>query len=58
MAYLSFSPALEVEVEAETKSTGVKENLAAEAEAAVEPLLCTLMLKKLMMLIRTATYTY
>ena len=58
MAYLSFYLALEAEAAAETMSTEVKENLEAVAAAAVEPLSSTLMLKKLMMLIRTATYTY
>lgn len=43
---------------AETTSTEVKENLEAEAVAVAEPLLCTLMLKKLMILIQAATYTY
>ena len=56
MVYLSFSPALEAAVEAETKRTCFKENLEAEAVAAAEPLLCTLTLKKLMILIQTATY--
>ena len=58
MVYLSFSPVQEVEAEAETTSTGVKENLAAEAAVAAEPLLCTLTLKKLMIFIQAATYTY
>lgn len=58
MAYLSFYLALEAEAAAETMSTEVKENLEAEAAAAVEPLLCTLTLKKLMIILRTATYTY
>ena len=56
MVYLSFFPALEVEAEAETTSTGVKENLAAVAAVAAEPLLCTLTLKKLMICIQAATY--
>lgn len=47
---------LEAAAEAETTSTEVKENLEAEAEAVAEPLLCTLMLKKLMILIRIVTY--
>ena len=54
--YLSFCQALEAEAEAETTSTEVKENLEAEAVVAVEPLLCTLTLKKPMILIQTATY--
>ena len=58
MAYLSFYLALEAEAAAETMSTEVKENLEAVAAAAVEPLLCTLTLKKLMIILRTATYTY
>ena len=58
MVYLSFYLAAEVAAEAETTSTGVKENLVAEAEAVAEPLLCTLTLKKLMILIQAATYTY
>ena len=58
MAYLSFYQVLEAEAEAETTSTGVKENLAAEAAVAAEPLLCTLTLKKLMICIQAATYTY
>ena len=56
MVYLSFSPALEAAAEAETTSTEVKENLEAEAVVAVEPLLCTLTLKKLMICIQAATY--
>lgn len=56
MVYLSFSPALEVAVAAETKRTCFKENLEVEAVVAVEPLLCTLTLKKPMILIQTATY--
>ena len=58
MAYLSFYLALEAEAAAETMSTEVKENLEAVAAAAVEPLLCTLTLKELMIILRTATYTY
>ena len=58
MAYLSFCQALEAAAAAETTSTGVKENLAAEAAAAAEPLLCTLTLKKLMICIQAATYIY
>ena len=54
--YLSFCQALEAEAEAETMSTEVKENLEAEAVAEAEPLLCTLTLKKLMILIQAATY--
>ena len=46
------------EAAAETTSTEVKENLEAAAEAAAEPLLCTLTLKKLMICIQAATYTY
>ena len=56
MVYLSFSPVLEAAVEAETKRTCFKENLEAEAVVAVEPLLCTLTLKKPMILIQAATY--
>ena len=56
MVYLSFYLAAEAEVEVETKSTGVKDTQAAEAEAAVEPLLCTLTLKELMICIQAATY--
>ena len=58
MVYLSFYLAAEAAAEAETASTEVKGTQVAEVEAAVEPLSSTLMLKKLMMLIRTATYTY
>ena len=58
MAYLSFYLALEAEAEAETTSTGVKENLAGEVAAGAEPLLSTLTLKKLMSMIQAATYTY
>ena len=58
MAYLSFYLALEAEAAAETMSTEVKENREAVAAAAAEPLLCTLTLKKLMILIQAATYTY
>ena len=58
MAYLSFYQAPAVEAVAETTSTEVKENLEAAAEAAAEPLLCTLTLKKPMILIQAATYTY
>lgn len=56
MVYLFFYPAQEAEAAAETVSTEVKENLEAEAAAAAEPLLCTLTLKKLMIILRTATY--
>ena len=56
MAYLSFYLALEAEAAAETTSTGVKENLVAVAVAVAQPLLSTLMLKKLMILIRIVTY--
>lgn len=49
---------LEVEAAAETTSTEAKENREAVAAAAVQPLLCTLTLKKLMILIQAATYTY
>ena len=56
MGYLFFCQALEAEAEAETTSTEIKENLEVEVAAAVEPLLSTLMLKKLMMIIRIATY--
>ena len=56
MVYLSFYLAAEAAVEAETKRTCFKENLEAEAAEAVEPLLCTLTLKKPMILIQTATY--
>ena len=58
MAYLSFYLALEAEAAAETMSTEVKENLEAVAAAAAEPLLCTLMLKKLMICIKAAIYQY
>ena len=58
MVYLSFCQALEAEAAAETTSTEVKENLEAEAAAAVEPLSSTLTLKKLMSMIQAATYTY
>ena len=58
MAYLSFYLALEAEAAAETMNTEVKESLEAVAVAAAEPLLCTLTLKKLMILIQAATYTY
>lgn len=47
---------LEAAAEVETTSTEVKENLEAEAVAVAEPLLCTLTLKKLMILIRIVTY--
>ena len=57
-AYLSFYQALEAEAAAETTSTEVKENLEAAAAAAAEPLLCTLTLKKLMILIQAATCIY
>ena len=56
MAYLFFCLVLEAAAEAETTSTGVKENQVVEAEAAVEPLLSTLTLKKLMIILITATY--
>lgn len=58
MAYLSFYLALEAEAAAETMSTEVKENREAAAVAAAEPLLSTLTLKQLMIILRTATYTY
>lgn len=57
-ACLSFYPAAEAEAAAGTASTEVKENREAAAEAAAEPLLFTLTLKKLMILIQAATYTY
>ena len=56
MVYLSFYLVVEAAVEAETKSTEVKENLEAEAAVAAEPLLCTLTLKKPMICIQAATY--
>ena len=56
MVYLSFYLVVEAAVEAETKRTCFKENLEAEAVVAVEPLLCTLTLKKLMICIQAATY--
>ena len=56
MAYLSFSPALEAEAAAETASIGVKDTQAVEAAVEAEPLLYTLMLKKLTILIRIAIY--
>ena len=56
MVYLSFYLALEVEAVAETTNTGVKGTQVAEVEAAVEPLLSTLTLKKLTILIRIAIY--
>ena len=56
MACLSFYPALEAEAAAETMSAEVKENLEAVAAGAVEPLLCTLTLKKPMICIQAATY--
>ena len=56
MVYLSFCPVLEVEAVAETMKYCFKEDQAAEVEAVVEPLLYTLMLKKLMIILRTATY--
>lgn len=56
MVYLSFYLAAEAAAEAETKRTCFKENLEAEAAEVVEPLLCTLTLKKLMIILRTATY--
>lgn len=43
---------------AETKRSGLKDTQVVEAVAAAEPLLCTLMLRKLMILIQAATYTY
>ena len=58
MVYLSFYLVVEAAAEAETTSTEVKENLEAEAVAAAEPLLCTLMLKKLMICIQAAIYQY
>ena len=57
MVYLSFCPVLEAEVVVETM-TYCLEDQAAEAEAVVEPLLCTLTLKVLMIIIQAATYTY
>lgn len=56
MVYLSFSLVLEAAVEVETKRSGVKDTQVAEAVVAVEPLLCTLTLKKPMICIQTATY--
>ena len=56
MVYLSFYLALEVEVEVETSITEVKGTQVAEVAVVAEPLLCTLTLKKLMMLIQAATY--
>ena len=56
MAYLSFYLALEVEVEVETSITEVKGTQVVEVAVVAEPLLCTLTLKKLMMLIQAATY--
>ena len=56
MVYLSFCPVLEAEVGVETMMYCFKEDQAAEAVAVVEPLLYTLMLKKLMIILRTATY--
>ena len=58
MVYLSFYLVVEAAVEAETKSSEVKDTQVVEAVAAVEPLLSTLTLKKLMRLIQAATYTY
>ena len=54
--YLFFYPALEAEGAAETASIGVKDTQAVEAAVEAEPLLYTLMLKKLMIILRTATY--
>lgn len=51
MVYLSFYLAAEVAAEAETKRSGVKDTQVVEAVAAVEPLLCTLTLKKPMICI-------
>ena len=56
MVYLSFYLAVEAVAAAETKSSEVKDTQVVEAVAAVELLLCTLTLKKLMMLIKAATY--
>ena len=56
MVYLSFCPVLEAEVVVETMKYCFKEDQVAEVEAVVEPLLYTLMLKKLMTFILTATY--
>ena len=56
MVYLSFCQVLEAEVVAETMKYCFKEDQVAEVEAVVEPLLYTLMLKKLMIILRTATY--
>ena len=56
MVYLSFCPVLEAEVGVETMKYCFKEDQAAEVEAVVEPLLCTLTLKKLMIILRIATY--
>ena len=56
MVYLSFYLALEVEVEVETSITEVKGTQVVEVAVVAEPLLCTLTLKKLMMLIQAATY--
>ena len=56
MVYLSFYLAAEAAVEVETKSTGLKGIQVVEVAVAAEPLLCTLMLKKLMICIQAATY--
>ena len=56
MVYLSFYLVVEAAVAAETKSSEVKDAQVVEVVAAVELLLCTLTLKKLMMLIQAATY--
>lgn len=56
MVYLSFCLVLEAEVVVETMKYCFKDDQAAEAEAVVEPLLCTLTLKKLMIILRIATY--
>ena len=56
MVYLSFYLVVEAAVEAETKSTGVKDTQVAEAVAVAEPLLSTLTLKELMIIIRIVTY--
>ena len=56
MVYLSFYLVVEAAVEAETKRTCFKDTQVVEAVAAVELLLCTLTLKKLMICIQAATY--
>lgn len=56
MVYLFFCPVLEAEVGVETMTYCFKEDQAAEAEVGVEQLLSTLTLKKLMIILRIATY--